>query len=110
MTHEPECRPLHPDYPPAHECPTCLSIRAAYLRGVEDERKKYEPVIEALSWYADPEFYHAVGFWFDPPCGGFDEDFSSDHGNEFYKRDMPGKLARKTLDDLYRSEGSDDAH
>ncbi len=53
---------------------------------------------EALEFYADPETYHAVGFWFDPPCGGFMEDFDSEHGDPFYNRDMPGKTARAALE------------
>lgn len=55
------------------------------------------PLVKALKFYADPATYHAVGFWFDPPCGGFDEDFSADHGDEFYQREMPGKTAREAL-------------
>ena len=39
---------------------------------------------EALEFYADPENYHAIGFRFDRPCGGFADDFSDDHGHEFY--------------------------
>ena len=55
---------------------------------------------EALEFYADPENYHAIGFRFDRPCGGFADDFSEDHGHDFYDRPMPGKLARETLDAL----------
>lgn len=53
----------------------------------------------ALEFYADPETYHAVGFAFDPPCGGFDEDFSEDEWTRElgYNRPMAGKLARETL-------------
>jgi hypothetical protein len=49
---------------------------------------------QALSVYADPSFYHACGFMFDRPTGGFDEDFDFDGE---YGRLMPGKLARATL-------------
>jgi hypothetical protein len=50
----------------------------------------------ALAFYADPETYHAVAFMFDPPCGGFDQDFSEvDHPH--YRRHMPGKTARDAL-------------
>lgn len=31
-------------------------------------------LLDPLEFYADPDTYFAVGFWFDPPCGGFDED------------------------------------
>ena len=52
-------------------------------------------LVSALNVYADPSFYHACVIMFDPPTGGFDEDFSFDAE---YGRDMPGKLARETLD------------
>ena len=52
-------------------------------------------LVSALNVYADPSFYHACTVMFDPPTGGFDEDFSFDAE---YGRDMPGKLARETLD------------
>jgi len=52
---------------------------------------------ETLALYADPESYHAIGFWFDPPCGRFAEDFSNDHGDAFYDRAMPGAAARAAL-------------
>lgn len=51
----------------------------------------------ALWTYADPEFYFACDFRFDPPCGGFDEDFSLTQmlgRGEVWK---PGKLAREVL-------------
>ena len=51
----------------------------------------------ALSFYGNPASYHAVGFWVDPPAGGFADDFSEDHGDDYYDRDMPGKLAREVL-------------
>lgn len=56
-----------------------------------------EVLIEALGFYADPETYHACGFMFDRPTGGFDEDFDEDHGHEDYDRPMPGKKAREAL-------------
>jgi hypothetical protein len=52
---------------------------------------------EALRFYADPGNYHAISFMFDRPCGGFADDFSKDHGDEFYRRRMPGALARRVL-------------
>lgn len=51
-------------------------------------------LLDALENYADPGFYHACSFRFDPPAGGFDKDFSHD---EEYGRLMPGKLAREAL-------------
>jgi len=50
----------------------------------------------ALETYANPEFYHGCAFMFDRPTGGFDEDFDFD---DEYQRPMPGKLARKVLDE-----------
>ena len=64
------------------------------LKKVELETLLVE-TLEALQVYADPSFYHACSFIFDRPTGGFDEDFSPD---EFYGREMPGKLARETID------------
>lgn len=49
----------------------------------------------ALEFYADPETYFAVAFLFDPPCGGFESDFSEVDHPHF---DLwPGKLARAAL-------------
>ena len=52
---------------------------------------------EALDYYASPETYHGCAFMFDPPTGGFDQDFDEDHGHPDYNRPMPGKLARLVL-------------
>lgn len=65
----------------------------------DHERLSAERVVlqDALAFYGDPQTYHAVAFLFDPPCGGFDDDFDEEHGEPFYDRPMPGKLARETL-------------
>jgi hypothetical protein len=63
-----------------------------------DEMKKFGRIIDALSFYADPESYLAIAFFFDPPCGWFEGDFDDGHG---YGRPMPGKLAREALKDFY---------
>jgi hypothetical protein len=63
--------------------------------------EQIEALVEALNVYADPGFYHACAFMFDRPTGGFDEDFSFDEG---YGRDMPGKLARETLDAILAAQ------
>lgn len=52
---------------------------------------------DAVEFYANPETYHAISFLADPPCGDFADDFSEDHGDPFYDRAMPGKLAREAL-------------
>lgn len=56
---------------------------------------------EALIFYADPESYFAVGFWFDRPCGDFAEDFDGNHNNSMFDRDMPGAKAREVLRRYY---------
>lgn len=74
--------------------------RGAELRGAAiraDERAKMQPLIEALEFYADPATYHALSVWADPPCGDFVNDYSEDHGDDFYDRPMPGKTAREAL-------------
>lgn len=58
---------------------------------------RVQRLIDALEFYADPETYHALAIWADPPCGDFMEDFSEDHGDPFYNRPMPGKTARAAL-------------
>jgi hypothetical protein len=46
-------------------------------------------LIKALIFYADPDTYFAIGFFPDPPCGEFINDFD--------KTKKPGALARKVL-------------
>ena len=48
---------------------------------------------EALAFYADPDTYYAIGFFPDPPCGEFMDDFS-DTG---YLGMKPGARARAVL-------------
>jgi len=67
-------------------------------------RKQISALAEALSFYADPESYHAIAFIGDPPCGEFSDDFS-DVDHYHYDRPMPGKLARETLDAIEKEEG-----
>lgn len=54
-------------------------------------------LIDALRFYASAQTYHAVTVLADRPAGEFADDFSEDHGDEYYERAMPGKLARETL-------------
>lgn len=61
------------------------------------DRKRIEDLEKALDFYADPETYHGCSFMFDRPTGGFDEDFSNNHGHEDYDRPMPGQKARDVL-------------
>ena len=60
-------------------------------------KKKLAQAKKTLRIYADPGFYHGVGFLFDPPGGGFMDDFTLDHGDPDYSRPMAGRLARETL-------------
>ena len=61
---------------------------------------------KALEFYADPETYHAVTVFCDPPRGAFIDDFSDDHEHPEYVRPMPGKLARQALSSQGRHEGA----
>lgn len=54
-------------------------------------------LVDALRFYASAQTYHAVTVLADHPAGDFADDFSQDHGDEYYDRAMPGKLARETL-------------
>jgi len=60
---------------------------------VEEEPPSYTNMVEAVGFYANPETYVAVGFFPDPPCGEFMDDFSEtgDLGRK------PGKRARQAL-------------
>jgi hypothetical protein len=58
---------------------------------VEVERDR---LAKALRFYADPETYLAIGFFPDPPCGEFMDDFD-DQGPQFGFK--PGKRARAAL-------------
>lgn len=61
----------------------------------EEQEEYIQSIEDALAQYADPGFYHGIGFRFDKPCGGFDEDFSISDSEYDYKK--PGKLAREVL-------------
>src|SRR3954467_4681749 len=50
---------------------------------------------EALQFYADPETYIAIGFFPDPPCGEFMDDFGETGTKDYGPR--PGERARKAL-------------
>lgn len=69
-----------------------------------NDKEKISKLAEALFFYADPDTYFAIGFFPDPPCGGFMEDFSNDFGDQYgVDRDynhVPGKFARKVLKEV----------
>ncbi len=63
--------------------------------------------VETLKLYADPESYHAIALFSDPPSGWFADDVSKvDHPH--YDRKMPGKEARLALQKIRRLISSND--
>jgi hypothetical protein len=92
-----------------HEARVANAAAKEMARHCDKRIAKYERLcsllIEALTIYADPSFYHAITIIGDRPTGGFDEDVSRVHGS-IYNRPMPGKLARKALRDAERLVGS----
>jgi len=59
-------------------------------------RKRLDAAEEALAFYANPETYIAIGFFPDPPCGEFMDDFSDAPMPEYgLTGHRPGKLARE---------------
>ena len=62
-------------------------------------------LVEALTFYADPETYFAVSVFGDPPCGAFASDIGTleyldDHGNVVDTEHRPGEYARTVLADV----------
>ena len=64
----------------------------ARLTQAETER---DGLREALKFYADPATYVAIGFFPDPPCGAFMEDFGETDTQGWGSR--PGERARAAL-------------
>jgi len=62
------------------------------LSSVENARLR-----EALDFYADPDTYFAIGFFPDPPCGDFMDDFSTTEYIGEFQVKRPGKRARLAL-------------
>lgn len=71
----------------------CFVKHLAKGLSVEEEPPSYTAMVEAIGFYANPETYFAVGFFPDPPCGEFMDDFS-ETGQLGRK---PGKRARQAL-------------
>lgn len=66
-------------------------------------KKEIAKIIKVVAYYADPNNYVAIGFFPDPPCGDFINDFSKTPIG--YR---PGKKARqclKRLETLYLGVG-----
>jgi len=68
----------------------------------EKANRIIDKLIDALSFYADPDTYFAIGILPDKPCGAFIDDMSEDHDGD-YNRPMPGKLARQTLREIFEA-------
>ena len=64
---------------------------------IDKYHKIISDLIEGLNFYADPDTYFAIMILSDPPCGEFYYDFSDDHKSNQYDNPMPGKLARKVI-------------
>lgn len=79
-------------------CPVHEALQATE-KSLIKAHERIKALEEALEFYADPDTYFAIAIIPDPPCGAFWEDFSEDHGDPFYSRAMPGKLAREVLGD-----------
>ncbi len=75
-----------------------LAEKDAALAKTKDKTKRMGRhigrMIQALTFYADPETYFAIGFMGDPPHGPFLEDFEEIDGAH-----RPGKKARAALDE-----------
>lgn len=72
------------------------SLADSVLAEVDELAARAERYREALEFYADPETYFAIGFFPDPPCGEFMDDFE-DVGPQLGSK--PGKRARRALSD-----------
>ena len=49
-----------------------------------------------LEFYAEPDTYYAIGFFPDPPCGDFMDDFTNVDSGSVYGM-KPGRRAREAL-------------
>jgi hypothetical protein len=91
-----------------HDRPKDIPTKATRLvpaAEVEHYKKALGIALEALRFYADPESYHAIAFMVDRPAGGFADDFSKNHGHDFYDRPMPGKIGRAAIKKLENNYG-----
>jgi len=74
---------------------------------LESYRRACGILMDALSQYANPEFYHAIMILADRPSGEFADDFSQadDPSYTHYNREMPGKLAREAIKRIEQEYG-----
>jgi len=79
-------------------CEHCKKVVVTTMKKTNYMRTKHKlfsiifKLIDALEFYADPDTYFAIGFFPDPPCGEFIEDFD--------EHKKPGARARKVLETL----------
>jgi hypothetical protein len=71
--------------------------RGELIEEIHRKEAEIKHLRKVLEFYADPANYFGIGFFADPPCGTFMQDFSDDHGDEEVPGFRPGKLARKAL-------------
>ena len=73
------------------------------------EEEKLNKALEVIKFYANPENYFAIGFFPDPPCGEFVNDFSEyDYEHPDMDGERPGKRAREFLRDVMELTEVDD--
>ena len=60
-------------------------------------KKQICNLFEVALYYSDEDIYFAMGFFPDPPCGDFLNDFDKETGN-------PGNFAREVLKDIVDSQ------
>ena len=77
-------------------CGYCLLVEENKV--IKEKKAKHDQfvrdLIRTLVFYGNPTTYHACAFFFDPPTGGFDTDFSK---TDLYLDERPGKMARDTF-------------
>ena len=84
-----------------HFTSTCLESYAEEKWKAEAERDRLR---EALSFYADPDTYFAIGFFPDRPCGELMDDFGTAVDEHGFERTVPGKRARALLNETKGGE------
>ena len=71
--------------------------------------ENFVKLVEALTFYGDPDTYFAVGIFGDSPCGEFVNDidevvFVDEDDNEVDRVSKPGKLARTTISSIFSDQ------
>lgn len=81
--------------------PPAVFMYMEMVEKLEKELKQRDEIIEVLEesndFYAHLDTYFAIGFFPDPPCGEFVNDFEEVYDEDFGKNvTKPGKRARAT--------------